>query len=142
VVSFQARPESGIQAARLLERGRHSRNAWNAIRMIGEAAGAGEVRTGEHSAEREVERLLLDAAGALQRLVAERDALKVRVEAQERELTRLQEHVALFHDSYRRLTSEFIAQSQLIDSAVSRFVGAEPKENERLKTEPGARSEG
>jgi hypothetical protein len=72
---------------------------------------------------------------------AERDALKVRVEAQERELTRLQEHVALFHDSYRRLTSEFIAQSQLIDSAVSRF-GAEPKENERLKTEPGARSEG
>lgn len=110
--------------------------------MIGEAAGAGEVRTGEHSAEREVERLLLDAAGALQRLVAERDALKVRVEAQERELTRLQEHVALFHDSYRRLTSEFIAQSQLIDSAVSRFVGAEPKENEPLKTEPGARSEG
>jgi hypothetical protein len=25
---------------------------------------------------------------------------------------------------------------------VSRFVGAEPKENEPLKTEPGARSEG
>jgi hypothetical protein len=110
--------------------------------MIGEAAGVGEARIGEHSAEREVERLLLDAAGALQRLVAERDALKVRVEAQERELARLQEHVALFHDSYRRLTSEFIAQSQLIDSAVSRFVGAESKENEPVKTEPGARSEG
>lgn len=110
--------------------------------MVSEAAGGVGARTGEHSAEREIERLLLDAAGALQRLVAERDKLKARVDAQERELARLQEHVALFHDSYRRLTSEFITQSQLIDSAVSRFVGAKPAENEAFKGEPEARSEG
>lgn len=110
--------------------------------MVSEAAEGFGARIGEHSAEREIERLLLDAAGALQRLVAERNRLRARVDAQERELVRLQEHVALFHDSYRRLTSEFIAQSQLIDSAVSHFVGATPAENEPLKAEPEARSEG
>ena len=97
---------------------------------------------GAHGAEREIERLLLDAAGALQRLVAERDTLKARVEAQERELSRLQEHVTLFHDSYRRLTAEFIAQSQLIDSAVDRFVGGNPSQNEPTNAEPEARSGG
>jgi hypothetical protein len=66
--------------------------------------------------------------------------LRIRVEAQERELARLQEHVALFHDSYRRLTSEFIAQSQLIDSAVSRFVGAKPPGNDPPRGEPEAGS--
>ncbi len=101
-----------------------------------------EFRQGDPSAEREIERLLLDAAGALQRLVAERDALKVRVEAQERELNRLQQHVSLFHDAYRRLTSEFIAQSQVIDSAVSRFVGANPGQNEPFQREPGTGSGG
>src|SRR5262245_48144123 len=110
--------------------------------MASEAMQGAEMQTGRQSAEREVERLLLDAANALQRLVAERDALKARVETQERELNRLQEHIALFHDSYRRLTSEFIAQSQLIDGAVSRFVGAEPAEIQPFKTEPDTRSEG
>jgi hypothetical protein len=110
--------------------------------MTSEVAQGAEMQTGRQGAEREVERLLLDAAGALQRLVAERDALKARVETQERELNRLQEHIALFHDSYRRLTSEFIAQSQLIDGAVSRFVGAKAAEIQPFKTEPGTRSEG
>jgi predicted nuclease with TOPRIM domain len=109
--------------------------------MTSEVAQGAEMQTGRQGAEREVERLLLDAAGALQRLVAERDALKARVETQERELSRLQEHIALFHDSYRRLTSEFIAQSQLIDGAVSRFVGAKPAEIQPFKTEPETRSE-
>jgi hypothetical protein len=112
------------------------------IAMTSEWAQGAEMQTGRQGAEREVERLLLDAAGALQRLVAERDALKARVETQERELNRLQEHIALFHDSYRRLTSEFIAQSQLIDGAVSRFVGAKATEIQPFKTEPGTRSEG
>ena len=101
-----------------------------------------DFRHGDPGAEREVERLLLDAAGALQRLVAERDTLKARVEAQERELNRLQQHVSLFHDAYRRLTSEFITQSQVIDSAVSRFVGANPQQNEPLQREPEAGSGG
>ena len=66
--------------------------------------------------------MLLASAGAIQRLIAERNTLRSRVEAQERELTRLQRHVTLIHDSYRRLTSEFVTQFQLIESAVSNFV--------------------
>jgi hypothetical protein len=110
--------------------------------MTSEAVEGAQRQGGGHGAEREIERLLLDAAGALQRLVAERDALKARVEAQERELDRLQQHVTLFHDSYRRLTSEFIAQSQLIDGAVSSFVGAKSGQNEPRKAEPEAGSRG
>ena len=110
--------------------------------MKSEAVQEAETQAGKQSAEREVERLLLDAAGALQRLVAERDALRARVETQERELNRLQEHITLFHDSYRRLTNEFIAQSELIDSAVSRFVGAKAPEIQPFKTEPETRSGG
>jgi hypothetical protein len=122
--------------------GKRRHNSARLITMASEAMQGAEMQTGRQGAEREVERLLLDAAGALQRLVAERDALKARVETQERELTRLQEHIALFHDSYRRLTSEFIAQSQLIDGAVSRFVGTKGPEIQPFKTEPETRSEG
>ncbi len=110
--------------------------------MTSETAEGAQRQGGGHGAEREIERLLLDAAGALQRLVAERDALKARVEVQARELDRLQQHVTLFHDSYRRLTSEFIAQSQLIDSAVSSIVGPKPAQNEPPKAEPEAGSRG
>jgi len=75
----------------------------------------------------DIERLLLASAGAIQRLVAERNALRSRVDVQERELTRLRHQTTLIHDSYRRLTTEFVTQFQLIDSAVSNFVG-EPDE--------------
>ena len=67
----------------------------------------------------DIERLLLASAGAIQRLVAERNALRSRVDVQERELTRLRHQTTLIHDSYRRLTTEFVTQFQLIDSAVS-----------------------
>jgi hypothetical protein len=130
-----------IRGCAAWEAGR-SQHSVRLIAMTSEVAQGAEMQTGRQGAEREVERLLLDAAGALQRLVAERDALKARVETQERELNRLQEHIALFHDSYRRLTSEFIAQSQLIDGAVSRFVGAKAAEIQPFKTEPETRSDG
>ena len=58
--------------------------------------------------------LLLATAGAIQRLVAERNALRSRVATLERELH--QTHLA--HDCYRKITTEFIAQFQLIDRAV------------------------
>jgi hypothetical protein len=67
--------------------------------------------------------VLLASAGAIQRLIAERNTLRGRAEALERDLTRLQRHVTLIHDSYRRLTTEFVTQFQLIDSAVGDFVG-------------------
>jgi len=69
-----------------------------------------------------IERLLIGAAGAIQRLFAERRALRDRVKAQEKELTRLQAHISLIHDSYRRLTSEFVTQFQLMEDAVDDFV--------------------
>jgi hypothetical protein len=87
-----------------------------------EAAGKSGAEFRQHGSEQDIELVLLASAGAIQRLIAERNALRLRVEAQERELTRLQRHVALIHDSYRRLTNEFVTQFQLIDNAVSNFV--------------------
>jgi hypothetical protein len=63
--------------------------------------------------------LLLASANAIQRLVAERDALRSRVEILERELTGLRQQTTLVHDSYRTLTTEFVTQFQLIDRAVN-----------------------
>jgi predicted nuclease with TOPRIM domain len=65
------------------------------------------------------ERMLLEAANALQCLMAERDALRHRVDALESELARLRERTTLIHDSYRRLATEFNTQLQLLDSGVS-----------------------
>jgi hypothetical protein len=68
---------------------------------------------------RDVERLLLEAANAIQRLIAERDALRHRVDALESELAHLRERTTLIHDSYRRLATEFNTQLQLLDSGLS-----------------------
>lgn len=81
--------------------------------------------------DQDIERLLLTGAGAIQRLIAERNALRSRADALERELTHLRQHVSLIHDTYRRLTTEYVTQFQLIDSAVSDFI-REP--------EPGTRA--
>ena len=67
----------------------------------------------------DVERMLLEAANAIQRLIAERDALRHRVDALESELARLRERTTLIHDSYRRLATEFTTQLQLLDSGVN-----------------------
>ena len=84
---------------------------------------------GRLDSDQDIETLLLAGAGAIQRLIAERTALRSRADAQERELTRLRDQVSLIHDSYRRLTTEYVTQFQLIDSAVSNFVRdpAEPE---------------
>lgn len=91
--------------------------------VMGEAQDQSGAETRQHGTDQDIELVLLASAGAIQRLIAERNTLRSRVEAQERDLTRLQRHVALIHDSYRRLTTEFVTQFQLIDSAVSNFVG-------------------
>ena len=74
----------------------------------------------------DIERLLLDAAKAVQRIMAERDALRSRVDITERELARLRHQTALIHDSYRRLATEFVTQLQLLDREVNNL--AEPAE--------------
>jgi predicted nucleic acid-binding Zn-ribbon protein len=75
----------------------------------------------------DIERLLLDAAKAVQRIMAERDALRSRVDIMEHELARLRHQTALIHDSYRRLVTEFVTQVQLLDREVNN-VAREPAE--------------
>ena len=89
---------------------------------MGEAAEKSGAETGDQHSKQDIERLLLASAGTLQRLIAERNALRSRAEEQERALTLLRRNIALIHDSYRRLTAEFMTQFQLIDSAVGNFV--------------------
>ena len=67
---------------------------------------------------RDVE-LLLASASAIQRLVAERDALRTRVAVLEREFALLRKA----QDSYRTVTNEFVTQFQAIDRAVSNLFG-------------------
>ena len=78
--------------------------------------------------QQDVERLILDAAGAARRLVAERDALRSRVDTLECEVILLRQRNTLIH-SYRRLTTEFIAKVQLLDSEF-RDSFREPTESE------------
>ena|SRR5215831_2544788 len=75
----------------------------------------------------DIERLLLDAAKAVQRIMAERDALRSRVDIMERELARLRHQTALIHDSYRRLATEFVTQVQLLDREINNLA-REPAE--------------
>ncbi len=58
--------------------------------------------------------LLLAASGAIDRLLAERNALCTRVETLEREL----HQTTLVHECYRKITTEFVTQFQLIDRAL------------------------
>jgi hypothetical protein len=70
------------------------------------------------AAEPDVE-FLLASANSIQRLVGERKGLLERVETLENELKFLRQRTSLVHDSYRKLTNEYVAQLQLIDTAVS-----------------------
>ena len=60
----------------------------------------------------EIAQLALTAVEAIKRLIAERTALRSRVNTQEREMIRLREHLNLIRNSYRRLAT----QLQLIGS--------------------------
>jgi hypothetical protein len=71
--------------------------------------------------------VLLASANAIQRLIDERNALRTRVDTLESELARLRHQTRLIVNNYRRLTTEYISQFQLIDSEVSLF--REPTES-------------
>jgi hypothetical protein len=82
--------------------------------------------------------LLLASAGAIQRLVAERNELRSRVVTLERQL----HQITLVHDCYRRLTTEFVTQFQLVDSAVGDLLrgpiesaGARPAQQQPAEAE-------
>jgi len=93
-------------------------------------------QTGQQDPEQDIELVLLASAGAIQRLIAERNELRSRAETQQSELTRLRRHVTLVHDSYRRLTTEFVSQFQLIDNAVSNFVSEPDRPTVKLAEDP------
>ena len=92
----------------------------------------------ETAPEPDVE-LLLASANAIQRLVAERKALLERIATLENELRFLRQRTSLVHDSYRKLTDEFVAQFKLIDAAVSNMF-QEPAEEQRSQPTPGSDS--
>ncbi|SRR5436309_2936035 len=83
----------------------------------------------------DIELVLLASANAIQRLIAERNALRSRVDHLERELTRLRDQSTLVYDSYRRLTTEFVTQFQLIDSAIGDLF-REPIESAGTRSQP------
>jgi len=94
-------------------------------------------RIGELNFEQDIE-LLLASAGAIQRLVAERNELRSRVVTLERQL----HQITLVHDCYRRLTTEFVTQFQLVDSAVGDLLrgpiesaGARPAQQQPAEAE-------
>ena len=74
----------------------------------------------------DVERLLLDAASAIQRLRSERDELQRRVDSLESEAASLRERTTLIEDSYRRLANEFVTQLQLLDSSARNLQDPRP----------------
>jgi predicted nuclease with TOPRIM domain len=93
--------------------------------------------SGQLDSIQDVERLLLEAANAIQRLIAQRDTLRHRVDVLESELARLRKRTALIHDSYRRLASEFNTQLQLLDNGFrdlfqepNQSSGAHPEEQQ------------
>jgi hypothetical protein len=77
---------------------------------MSDAATAPDNQIGQLHADRDIERLALAAADALQRLVAERHAFRSHAGAQERELMRLRatdeelrRQITLIRESYMRL---------------------------------------
>ena len=107
---------------------------------MGDAAGKSGAELRQHGSDQDIELVLLASAGAIQRLIAERNTLRVRVGLWSA-TWRLQRHVALIHGSYRRLTTEFVTQFQLIDSAVSNFVRDPGKPAVALTEERGPLSD-
>ena len=61
-----------------------------------------------HTTDDETDRLALAAVEAIKALVSERRALR-------HEVARLNDHVGLIHNSYRRLANELVTQLQQID---------------------------
>src|SRR5690349_4094062 len=74
----------------------------------------------------DVERLLLQIANAIQRFITERNALRIRVDSLERELTRMRQQTTLIHDGYRRLSTEFVTQIHFLDSEVGNLLREPP----------------
>jgi hypothetical protein len=84
-----------------------------------------DAQIGQPPSQQELESGLLAAAGAIQDLIAERNRLRSRVEAQEGKLISLKatnedlrRQITLIGESCKRLATSFVTQLQHIDGAV------------------------
>ena len=89
--------------------------------VVNEAERVGE--TDQVNPIQDIERLLLQASTAIQRLISERDGLRRRVQTLENEVTSLEQRMKLMQDGYRRLATEFASQMRLLDNGVGELFG-------------------
>ena len=75
-------------------------------------------QTNRQVTDSDIESWALSAVSAIERFIAERNALRERVRAQDRELSLLREHLSLVRNSYRRLANEFVTQLEIVDNLV------------------------
>ena len=75
-------------------------------------------QTNRQVTDSDIESWALSAVGAIERFIAERNALRERVRSQDRELSLLREHVSLMRNSYRRLANEFVTELEIVDNLV------------------------
>jgi hypothetical protein len=97
-----------------------------------------EPRACQTLADQDLETLAFAGAAAIQRLISERDGLRNRVGAQERELVKLRatnedlcRHITQIRDDYLRLATEFLSHLKQIDLAIREAV-------QRAGEQPGA----
>jgi hypothetical protein len=88
-------------------------------------------------ADQDLEALALAGAAAIQRLITERNGLRNRVDAQERELIKLRtsnedlcRHITQIRDDYLRLATEFLSHLKQIDITIREAV-------QRVSDQPG-----
>jgi hypothetical protein len=90
---------------------------------------APKAQIGQLDSDQDIERLALAASEAIQRLIAERHALRSHAGAQERELMRLRatndelrRQIILICDSYLTLTTDFFKQLQHVDQSIRKVI--------------------
>ena len=84
----------------------------------------------------EIENWALTAVSVVERFITERNALRERVRAQDRELSLLRHHISLMRSSYRRLSNDLATQLKTIDNLFAEtrplYEPQEPTENRQL----------
>lgn len=81
-------------------------------------------------------RLALSAVAAIQRLIDQRNELRDRLAAQDRELARLRRSLSNIRETYRKLTCDFVRQMQNIDG----MIGDIPRTGEPSSSAPSGQS--
>ena len=91
-------------------------------------------RSGDRPSYMELESALLDGAAAIYCLTAERNQLRIRLEAQEQELTRLRtanedllRQITVIGESYMRFASSCVTQLQCVGQAMQQIEQTQPE---------------